>query len=81
MADAPARRHRTLSQALGELVRAGQERRQFDPSLDAEIAGAMIATYFFRICVLESVCKPEETLCWEDRMGSALDVLYQGLKP
>ncbi|MGC9349228.1 MAG: TetR/AcrR family transcriptional regulator [Anaerolineae bacterium] len=72
--------HPTLAQALAALVRDGQAEGRFDPAMDADVAGTMIATYFFRICVLESVHEPDAEFCWEYQMSSALDLLYSGLQ-
>lgn len=77
--DPSVRRHRTLAQAVARLVRDGQDRGYVRPGVDAEAAGAMISTYFFRISVLESVYKADEDFQWEVQMQAGLDVVYQGL--
>ncbi len=47
--------HRTMSEILAGLVRDGQRQGLFRDTHSADVVGAMIATYFFRVCVLECV--------------------------
>ncbi|MBN1246832.1 MAG: TetR/AcrR family transcriptional regulator [Anaerolineae bacterium] len=46
---------RMLAEALAQVVREGQAQGVFHPQLDATVAGGLIATLFFRLCVLECV--------------------------
>jgi AcrR family transcriptional regulator len=71
--------HLTLGQAIAKLIVQGQEERLFRPRVNAEIAGGLIATYFFRLSVVECVRGQEHGFCWEDQMRQALDILYSGL--
>lgn len=69
----------SLAEAIARLVREGQRGGVFQTDCDAEVAGALIATYFFRLSVLECLCTPPEVFCWRDRMRAALDIVYRGL--
>ena len=73
--------HVMLTQAVAHLVRGGQEAGLFRSDFDAEIVGALIATYFFRISVIECVSVGCETFSWEDQMQAALAIIYAGLCP
>ena len=75
----PPEGHVSLADALARLVREGQDEGVFQADSDAETAGALIATYFFRLSVLECVGASPKAICWEDRMRAALDILYRGL--
>lgn len=85
--------HPTLSRALTDIIREGQDRAVFNADLDAEAAGALIAALFFRLSVLECVHQErvaagqvdqasqaqQGAFCWERRMRAGLQMLYQGL--
>ncbi|MCU0520198.1 MAG: TetR/AcrR family transcriptional regulator [Anaerolineae bacterium] len=71
--------HVSLADALSRLVREGQGEGAFSPALDADAAGALIATYFFRLSVLECLGTSQSAILWEDRMQVALEILYRGL--
>lgn len=45
--------HLTMTEILAGLVRNGQRQGLFRDTHSADVVGAMIATYFFRVCVLE----------------------------
>jgi len=75
----PTEGHLSLAGALAHLVRVGQEEGAFRRDCDAEAAGSLIATYFFRLSVLECLGTTHESFCWEDRMRAALDIVYGGL--
>ena len=49
--------HRTMTEIIAGLVRDGQRQGLFRDTHSADVVGAMIATYFFRVCVLESALK------------------------
>lgn len=70
---------RTLAQALARLVVEGQDQGVFRPDHNASMAGALLATYFFRLSVLECVDTLEYEFCWEDQMRAGLELLYAGL--
>jgi TetR/AcrR family transcriptional regulator, regulator of autoinduction and epiphytic fitness len=69
----------SLARAIAHLVRQGQRDGTFRPGCDAEIAGGLIATYFFRLSVVECGSEAEGDFCWEDQMRSALAMLYEGI--
>ena len=48
-----SQKHRTMTEILAGLVRDGQRQGVFCDTHSADVVGAMIATYFFRVCVLE----------------------------
>lgn len=73
-----ARDHVTLADALAQLMRQGQREGVFRSACDAEIAGSLMATYFFRLSLVECV-QENADFCWEDQMQAALALLYQGL--
>jgi AcrR family transcriptional regulator len=71
----------SLAQAVARVVRDGQGEGTFRPDCDAEIVGALIATYFFRLSALECLGALGEGVRWEDGMREALNILYKGLYP
>lgn len=75
----PSEGHVLLAEAVSRLVREGQQEGVFQADCDAEAAGALIATYFFRLCVLECLGTAPEVPCWNDRMQAALHIVYRGL--
>lgn len=77
--DIPPKPHITPTHAIAQIVREGQAAATLRADVDAEVVGAMIATYFFRLCVLECTIEDGEVFCWEDRMRAALDVIYTGI--
>jgi len=79
LSDCSTAEHLSLAGALTRLVRVGQEEGTFRRDSDAEAAGTLIATYFFRLSVLECLRTAQDAFCWEDRMRAALDIVYGGL--
>ncbi len=75
----PPESHRTLGQAVAHLVREGQRQGSFRVEGDPDVAGALIATYFFRLLLLECVCDSIGKFCWADQMRAGLDLVYNGL--
>ncbi len=77
----PSGNHVMLAQAVAQLVREGQTEGLFRSDFDAEIAGTLIATYFLRISVIESVGAQDAGTSWEDQMRAALAIVCAGLYP
>ena len=74
----PAADHPALWVALAEIVREGQQAGAFRTDLDPEVAGVLLATYFFRVSIL--ACMEEmEDFCWDDRIDAGLEILYHGM--
>jgi AcrR family transcriptional regulator len=71
----------SLSDAIARLIRAGQAAGEFRLAADAEVAGTVVATYFFRLCMMESVCELPQGPPWDVQMRAVLSLLYLGLKP
>jgi AcrR family transcriptional regulator len=71
----------TLSVAISRLIRAGQVEGEYRSGVDAEAAGMLLATYFFHLCMVESVCGQSGDFSWEVRMQAVLNLLYLGLRP
>jgi AcrR family transcriptional regulator len=69
-----------LSTALARLIRVGQSEGEFRPTADAEVAGALMATYFFRLLMMESVCEQQKGSSWDVQMQAVLSLLYSGLR-
>lgn len=78
---APTSEQATLSAAIARLVAVGQQSGEFRNEADAETVGVLVATYFFRLCMLESVCEHGAASSWEAQMRIALNVIYLGLMP
>lgn len=76
-----AEEHESLSAAIARLISVGQGRGEFRREADAEMAGTLLATYFFRLCMLETVCEQQNGSPWDVQMEAVLDLLYIGLKP
>ena len=72
--------HDSLGVAIAGLIRAGQAAGEFRQDADAEVAGALVATYFFRLCMMESVCEQHNDPHWDVQMQSVLNLLYVGLR-
>ena len=70
----------TLARAIARLIEEGQTERLFRPQCNAGVAGGLIATYFFRLSVVECVCGAEPDFCWQDQMRDALAIVYAGLR-
>jgi len=74
----------TAALALAGLIREGQAQGIFRPDINAELAGALLIMYFFRLCVLEIVTaetEPANTTmpCGLDLIHEGLDLLYRGM--
>jgi AcrR family transcriptional regulator len=72
--------HDGLGLAIARLVRAGQSAGEFRRDADADVAGALVATHFFRLCMMESVCEQQQGSSWSVQMQAVLNLLYRGLK-
>lgn len=74
-------RNNTLGPAkiFAELVKEGQEQGTFRPEVDADTAGILLATYFFRICVLGHIKDETNNSSWEKHLTKGLDIIYHGL--
>ena len=68
-----------LWQALADIVREGQAEGVFRQDLDAQIAGVLFSTYFFRVSILECQEGEPRDLCWIDRIDAGLEILFRGL--
>ena len=76
----PTAEHPALWHAIAAMVREGQEDGTFRDDLDPNVAGALLASYFFRISILECEFNEDgQGFCWKDRVDSGLDILYRGL--
>ncbi len=71
--------HYILAPALAGLVREGQEQGIFKPEYDAQDVAALIATYFFRLCMVQFTAEAVSDFAWQDHMRRALAVIYGGL--
>lgn len=69
----------TPAAALAALVREGQTQGLFRPEMDAEVAGILLSTLFFRLCLQACLCTGEAPPSWHARMQQGLDILYHGL--
>ncbi len=74
----------TATLTMAALVREGQAQGVFRPDINAELAGALLTTYFFRLCVLEIVAAETALAdstppCGRDLIDEGLELLYQGM--
>ncbi len=74
----------TAALALADLIREGQTQGIFRPDINAEMAGALLIMYFFRLCVLEIVTAETESTdstlpCGRGLIDEGLDLLYRGM--
>jgi len=79
----------TATLALAGLIREGQTQGIFRPDINAELAGALLIMYFFRLCVLDAAdcrivtAETESTdsaiPCGRDLIDEGLDLLYRGM--
>jgi AcrR family transcriptional regulator len=73
----------TAALALAGLIRAGQAQGIFRPDINAELAGGLVVTYFFRLCVMEMITTETNTdtttTCGCDLIDEGLDLLYRGM--
>jgi AcrR family transcriptional regulator len=69
----------TATHVLTSLIEAGQADGVFRPEINAELAGSLLATYFFRLCIMECVENSTSSSCGDDRMQEALNLLYEGM--
>lgn len=74
-----ADKDRTVARVLADLFAQGQAEGVFRPNANAELAGSLLATYFFRLCIMECIEDPSTPSCGDDRMQEALDLLYEGM--
>ncbi len=68
----------TPGAVLAALVREGQAQGHFRADLDADVAGIILSSIFFRLC-LQACHTDESEACGLHRMQQGLDVLYHGL--
>jgi len=73
----------TAALTLAGLILEGQAQGVFRPDINAELAGALLITYFFRLCILETFStetNPDTTMaCGCDLIYKGLDLLYRGM--
>lgn len=73
----------TAALTLAELIREGQAQSIFRPDINAELAGTLLITYFFRLCILETFVtetNADTTMaCGCDLIYEGLDLLYRGM--
>ena len=73
----------TAALALAGLIREGQTQGAFRPEINAEFAGALLITSFFRLCVMEMIATETSTdttpACGGDLIDEGLDLLYKGM--
>lgn len=73
----------TASLALADLIREGQAQGVFRPDINAELAGGLLTTYFFRLCVMDLIATEAITdnpaTCGHDLIHEGLDLLYRGM--
>jgi hypothetical protein len=63
--------HLSRAGALTRLVCVGQEEGAFRRDCDAEAARSLIATYFFRLSVMECLETVQNAFCWGDPDASS----------
>ena len=66
------------------MIREGQTQGIFRPDINAEMTGALLIMYFFRLCVLEIVTAETESTesimpCGRGLIDEGLDLLYRGM--
>lgn len=71
--------HLTPARTLTGLIREGQAQGRFRAEINAEMAGAFVATYFFRIFLRSCFSDHLDGLAWETAVDEGLDLLYHGL--
>lgn len=71
----------TVARVLASMIAEGQADGVFRPDIDAEIAGSLLATYFFRLCILECFENTCTASCENDNLQAALNLLYEGMLP
>jgi AcrR family transcriptional regulator len=74
----------TAALAMARLIREGQAQGVFRPDINADFAGALLITYFFRLCVMEIVATETEAAntpmpSGHDLIREGLDLLYRGM--
>ncbi|MBN2392151.1 MAG: TetR/AcrR family transcriptional regulator [Anaerolineae bacterium] len=73
----------TAALTLAELIREGQAQGVFRSDINAELAGALMITYFFRLCVMEMITTETNTDATADcrcnSIDEVLDLLYRGM--
>ncbi len=73
----------TASLALSDLIREGQAQGIFRPDINAELAGGLLTTYFFRLCVMDLIATETTTdtpaVCGPELIYEGLDLLYRGM--
>lgn len=71
----------TPAQVLAAMVREGQRQGEFNPDVDANIAGELLAAYFIRLfvvytCLLPAAPSPHS---WYARLDAGLQIIFHGL--
>jgi len=69
----------TPARTLSELIREGQAQGRFRAEIDAEMAGAFVATYFFRLFLRGCFTDELDDFAWDTIVDQGLDLLYHGL--
>ncbi len=69
----------TPARTLSALIREGQAQGRFRAEIDAEMAGAFVATYFFRLFLRNCFSDRLDDLAWDTIVEEGLDLLYHGL--
>ena len=69
----------TVTRVLADMIKAGQADGTFRPEINAELAGGLLATYFFRLCIMECFANTCANACDDASMQEALDLLYKGM--
>ena len=74
----------TAARAVANLIQEGQAQGIFRPDINPDLAGSLMVTYFFRLCVLEIIedeMEPSSEMptCGDSRIQEGLDLLYKGM--
>ncbi|MFP4395532.1 MAG: TetR/AcrR family transcriptional regulator [Anaerolineales bacterium] len=69
----------TPARTLTALIREGQAQGRFRAEIDAEMAGAFVATYFFRLFMRSCFSDELNNFAWDTAVDEGLDLLYYGL--
>ncbi len=68
----------TASMVLADLIREGQSQGVFRADINPDLVAGLLATYFFRMCVMETTTEGTPT-CSSDFIREGLDLLYRGI--
>jgi TetR/AcrR family transcriptional regulator, cholesterol catabolism regulator len=77
--DAKPETYLTPARTLTALIREGQAQGRFRAEIDAEMAGAFVATYFFRLFLRGCFTDELDDFAWDTIVDQGLDLLYHGL--